>query len=205
MENEIKDNIKQFKKEFKGFIKNTVDGFKSDEEKEKNDKSNEKNDNKDKDNEKNQENKKHQEAKQESQQVKTSKIIHEGLNMTKLFIGSLIILIGVVFLLSNFNIIIMDMSVFLSALFKLWPLLIILAGISVLNKKHIISSILSIIFISFMLLIIAQIFFTYKNFGIRQIDEHTFRIERKFDGDSNYGWKYFNIEVPNEQQFKENW
>lgn len=205
MENEIKDNIKQFKKEFKGFVKNTVEGFKSDEQKENSDKNNGKNDNKDAGSEKNQENKKHQETKQESQQVKTSKIIHEGLNMTKLFIGSLIILIGVVFLLSNFNIIIMDMSVFLSALFKLWPLLIILAGISVLNKKHIISSILSIIFISFILLLAAQIFFTYKNFGIRQIDEHTFRIERRVGDDNDYNWKYFNLELPNEQQFKENW
>lgn len=201
MENEIKDNIKQFKKEVKSFFNGAVEGFKSDEENSTQEKTNE---NKKAEGKNNETNNNTQEKEQESQQIKTAKIIHEGLNMTKLFMGSLIILIGVVFLLSNFNIIIMDMSVFLSSLFKLWPLLIILAGISVLNKKHIIASIIGIIFISFLLLLAAQIFFTYKNFGIRQIDEHTFRIERR-TWDDSYGLKYFNLEIPNEQQFKENW
>lgn len=181
MENKNKNNFEQFKGEFKHFVKNTVDNLKTDQNEQGN-------------------KKQAQDNKTSAQDKKTSDTVNEELNLTKLFIGSLIILVGIVFLLANFNIITIDINTFLPELFKLWPVLIILTGISVLNKKHIVSSIIGIFIITFIMLILTQIFFVYKNFDVRQINEHTFKIERKINGNS-YGWEFFNIEIPSEQQF----
>ncbi|HOC96511.1 MAG TPA: DUF5668 domain-containing protein [bacterium] len=81
--------------------------------------------------------------------IKTSRII----------IGSFIILIGIIFLLANLNIITLDIGLFLSSIFKLWPILLILAGIYLLNKKHIDKTTLAILIIFLLILFLSQIFY----------------------------------------------
>jgi len=153
MENNPKENINQFKKEFKHFIKNTIGNVKKDKTKTENKTENEK------------------EKKQETN------VVNEGIDIMKIIVGGFIIIIGIIFLLANFNVIEIDINIFLRSLFKLWPVLIILAGISVLNKKHITSGLISILFILIILLTIMRIFFAYDTVSIKRIDSNNFKVE----------------------------
>lgn len=136
MDNETKDNIKQFKKEFKNFFKKATENLKDD----------------DKEKEKQKE-EKQEEKKQEKEEI----------TIPRLFIGFFIILIGIIFLLENFNIINIDIGLFITSIIKLWPILIILVGISFFYKKHIGSTIAAIFFILLIIFMLAIMFPVSRN------------------------------------------
>ena len=88
MENNPKENVNQFKKEFKHFVKNTMDNLKKD-------------------------NTKTENKKEEKHETN---VVSEGIDITKIIVGGFIIVIGIIFLLVNFNVIEMDINVFLRSL-----------------------------------------------------------------------------------------
>ena len=76
---------------------------------------------------------------------------HDSFN-GKLFWGLFFIVAGVLFLLQNFNLV----TIKFDSLWKLWPLIIVLAGFSILSFKNIVWKIISAI-----LIILAFLFVSY--------------------------------------------
>lgn len=169
MENkEIKNNFEQFKKEIKVFFKkakNESKEFFKENFDDKNDY---------KDNEKNMNNKNCCEPNK------------YGFDLGKVIIGIIIISLGTLLLLSNLNILEVDFKTLANSLKPIfWPAIIILSGLSILTRKHVLSSILRIFFIIILMFIILQIIFNYQDIKITQIDNNTFRIEDNGDSIKN--------------------
>lgn len=76
---------------------------------------------------------------------------NRGWNMGNIFWGLLFVLIGTLFLLENFNVVDVDFT----RLWRLWPLLIIAAGVSVLSVKGWIGTLISGVVVAGMLGLIA--------------------------------------------------
>lgn len=109
---------------------------------------------------------------QEKTKVDTS---HEGL-AGKVFWGLLLILAGGLLLLGNFGLVNVDWS----NVWKLWPLFIVFAGLSVLSFKHIIWRIISVIFALLTIAFIAWVAiggFDKINFSNNNSKEYTANVE----------------------------
>ena len=103
-----------------------------------------------------------------------------GFDLGKVIIGIIIISLGLLLLLSNLNILEVDFRTLANSLRPIfWPAIIILSGLSILTRKHVLSSILKVFFTILLVFIILQIVFNYQDIKITQIDSNTFKIEDK--------------------------
>jgi phage shock protein C len=76
-----------------------------------------------------------------------------GGGIFRLFIGLLFLILGFGFLIQNFNII-PGFHIYLLSLYKLWPVLIILAGLSLVSRSSRVGRVLSIIFMLAIIILI---------------------------------------------------
>jgi len=145
--NTLKDNIKQFKKEFKNFFYDIKNGFKKDPIEKENIAEDIKEETlKNNTNTPNPNNKK-------ERTIKKYRI-----NLGKIFLGIIIISIGIIFLLTNLNIITIDTIILIEKILSFWPVLVIALGLSVLSGRGFITSIFGILFTIVLILFILRLF-----------------------------------------------